>query len=129
MTIEEVPSAASPASGPTEGRDGGPPDDCETLRIGYEQESGCPSLCTPCAQSVEDHIGLPNPYAEEPPDLPITQFQKARTFFVPKLRQVAHFLMELARNAGWGEPLRQQERYYNSGFAGLHIEHRAYLNT
>jgi hypothetical protein len=35
--------------------------------------------------------------------------------------------MELARAAGWGEPLRQQERYFNSGFVGLSIEHRAFL--
>jgi hypothetical protein len=37
--------------------------------------------------------------------------------------------MELARDAGWGEPVRLQERYYNSGFVGLPIEHRAYLDT
>ena len=37
--------------------------------------------------------------------------------------------MELARTAGWGEPFRQQERYYNSGFMGMNIEHRAYLDT
>jgi len=37
--------------------------------------------------------------------------------------------IELARNAGWGEPFRQQERYYNSGFVGMHIENRAYLGT
>jgi hypothetical protein len=37
--------------------------------------------------------------------------------------------MELARNAGWGEPFRQQERYYNSGFVGMNIEHRKYLDT
>ena len=41
-----------------------------------------------------DHIGLPNPYAPEPPDLAMTQLEKARSFFVPKLRQVAHFLMK-----------------------------------
>ena len=37
--------------------------------------------------------------------------------------------MELAREAGWGEPFRQQERYYNSGFVGMSIEHRTYLDT
>ena len=37
--------------------------------------------------------------------------------------------VELARGAGWGEPFRQQERYYNSGFVGMSIEHRAYLDT
>lgn len=37
--------------------------------------------------------------------------------------------MELARTAGWGEPVRQQERYYNSGFVGMSVEHRAYLDT
>ena len=36
--------------------------------------------------------------------------------------------MELARVAGWDEPFRQQERYYNSGFVGMNIEHRAYLD-
>jgi hypothetical protein len=35
--------------------------------------------------------------------------------------------MELARDAGWGEPLRAQERYYNSGFVGLGVEQRAFL--
>lgn len=37
--------------------------------------------------------------------------------------------IELARNAGWGEPWRLQDRYYNSGFVGMHIEHREYLET
>jgi hypothetical protein len=37
--------------------------------------------------------------------------------------------VELACAAGWGVPLRQQERYYNSGFVGLHIDHRPYLET
>jgi len=35
--------------------------------------------------------------------------------------------MRMAREAGWGEPLRQQERYYNSGFVGLDVAHRAFL--
>ena len=35
--------------------------------------------------------------------------------------------MELARNAGWGEPKRIQERYFNSGCVGLDIQHRAFL--
>ncbi len=37
--------------------------------------------------------------------------------------------MELARRAGWGEPLRQQERYYNAGFIGLALKDRAFLDT
>jgi hypothetical protein len=37
--------------------------------------------------------------------------------------------VELASNAGWDVPFRQQERYYNSGFVGLDIEYRAYLDT
>ena len=36
--------------------------------------------------------------------------------------------MRMAREAGWGEPLRQQERYFNSGFVGLDIAHRAFLD-
>jgi hypothetical protein len=36
---------------------------------------------------------------------------------------------EIARAAGWGEPVRQQERYFNSGFVGLHIDHRPFLET
>jgi hypothetical protein len=35
--------------------------------------------------------------------------------------------MRLARAAGWGEPLREQERYYNSGFVGLDIADRGFL--
>jgi hypothetical protein len=35
--------------------------------------------------------------------------------------------MRLASEAGWGEPRIQQERYYNSGFVGLDIEHRGFL--
>ncbi len=35
--------------------------------------------------------------------------------------------IDLARGAGWGEPLRQQDRYYNSGFVGLDVAHRAFL--
>jgi hypothetical protein len=35
--------------------------------------------------------------------------------------------MRMARDAGWSEPLRQQERYYNSGFVGLDIAHRGFL--
>jgi hypothetical protein len=37
--------------------------------------------------------------------------------------------MELATNAGWGEPYRLQERYYNSGFVGMDIVHRGFLDT
>jgi hypothetical protein len=36
---------------------------------------------------------------------------------------------DLARAAGWGEPVRQQERYYNSGFVGMDIVHRGFLQT
>jgi hypothetical protein len=35
---------------------------------------------------------------------------------------------DLAYDAGWGEPVHQQERYYNSGFVGLHIDRREFLN-
>jgi hypothetical protein len=35
---------------------------------------------------------------------------------------------EMAKQEGWGEPLRAQERYYNSGFVGLDIAHRAFLD-
>jgi len=37
--------------------------------------------------------------------------------------------MELARNQGWGEPVQQQERYYNGGFVGMEIGHRPFLET
>jgi len=37
--------------------------------------------------------------------------------------------VELVRAAGWGEPFLQQERYYNSGFVGMNIEHQAFLDT
>jgi hypothetical protein len=36
--------------------------------------------------------------------------------------------MRMASEAGWSEPLRQQERYYNSGFVGLEIAHRVFLD-
>jgi hypothetical protein len=35
--------------------------------------------------------------------------------------------MRMAREAGWGEPQREQERYYNSGFVGLDIDNRGFL--
>jgi hypothetical protein len=35
--------------------------------------------------------------------------------------------IDLAREAGWGEPVRRQERYFNSGFVGLKIEDREFL--
>lgn len=35
--------------------------------------------------------------------------------------------MELACAAGWSQPVRQQERYYNSGFVGLDIVHADFL--
>jgi hypothetical protein len=35
--------------------------------------------------------------------------------------------MRLAREAGWHEPLRRQERYFNSGFVGLDVAHRGFL--
>lgn len=37
--------------------------------------------------------------------------------------------MELARSAGWQEPVRRQERYYNSGFVGLRVEFSNFLVT
>ena len=37
--------------------------------------------------------------------------------------------LELTRVAGWGEPARQQERYYNGGFVGLSVQNRAFLET
>ena len=33
---------------------------------------------------------------------------------------------DLARAAGWGEPVNQQERYFNSGFVGMDIAQRAF---
>ena len=36
--------------------------------------------------------------------------------------------MRMAREAGWGEPRREQERYYNSGFVGLDIAHRSFID-
>jgi hypothetical protein len=35
--------------------------------------------------------------------------------------------IELARAAGWGEPVSRPERYLNSGFVGMDIAHRAFL--
>jgi hypothetical protein len=35
--------------------------------------------------------------------------------------------IDLAREAGWGEPMRLQERYFNSGFLGLTVEQKAFL--
>ena len=37
--------------------------------------------------------------------------------------------MEFARAAGWAQPARQLERYYNSGFVGLDIAHKEFLDT
>ncbi len=36
--------------------------------------------------------------------------------------------VRLARQAGWGEPLRQLDSYYNSGFLGLHVSRRRFLD-
>lgn len=36
--------------------------------------------------------------------------------------------MRMAREAGWSEPRRDQERYYNSGFVGLDLANRAFLD-
>jgi hypothetical protein len=36
--------------------------------------------------------------------------------------------MEVARNAGWGEPVNNQERYYNSGFVAMDITNRRFLD-
>lgn len=35
--------------------------------------------------------------------------------------------IEMALEAGWGQPPQQQERYYNSGFVGMDIAHRDFL--
>jgi hypothetical protein len=37
--------------------------------------------------------------------------------------------IDLACAAGWGAPIRQQERYYNSGFVGLHVKHMGFLES
>lgn len=37
--------------------------------------------------------------------------------------------VELAEKAGWGKPVRQQERYYNGGFVGLDIKHKEFLDV
>jgi hypothetical protein len=37
--------------------------------------------------------------------------------------------MEIFRNEGWGEVVSQQERYYNGGFVGLDLQHRAFVET
>ena len=36
--------------------------------------------------------------------------------------------IEMARKADWGETHREQERYFNSGFVGMDIAHRDFLN-
>lgn len=46
---------------------------------------------------------------------------------MPSRHPIRSEWMRMAREAGWGEPLRQQERYYNSGFVGLDIAHHAFL--
>ena len=37
--------------------------------------------------------------------------------------------MRLARDAGWRQPVRQLDRYYNSGFVGLRVELCAFLKA
>lgn len=37
--------------------------------------------------------------------------------------------VELARNAGWQQPLRPLERYFNGGFLGLAIENKEFLDV
>ena len=37
--------------------------------------------------------------------------------------------LKLASEAGWDAPFRLPERYYNSGFVGLHIRHREFLTA
>lgn len=37
--------------------------------------------------------------------------------------------IDLARKAGWGEPLRVPDRYYNSGFLGVRLENRSILRN
>ena len=36
--------------------------------------------------------------------------------------------IELASHAGWPEPVRQLERYYNGGFVALEVKHRVFLD-
>lgn len=36
--------------------------------------------------------------------------------------------IDMAREAGWSEPCKEQERYYNSGFVGMNIVHRDFLS-
>lgn len=37
--------------------------------------------------------------------------------------------VELARKAGWQQPLRLLERYFNGGFLGLHVENKEFLDV
>jgi hypothetical protein len=37
--------------------------------------------------------------------------------------------VELARTAGWGEPRLLSERYFNSGFVGMDVAQRSFLDT
>lgn len=48
---------------------------------------------------------------------------------MPSLHPLRAEWMRLAQEAGWAEPARQQERYYNSGFVGLEVANRGFLDT
>lgn len=48
---------------------------------------------------------------------------------MPSLHPLRAEWMRLARETGWAEPARLQERYYNSGFVGLDIANRGFLDT
>jgi len=37
--------------------------------------------------------------------------------------------IESARNAGWGEPIHELERYFNAGFLGLQVQRVEFLDT
>jgi len=47
--------------------------------------------------------------------------------WMPSRHPIRAEWIRMAREAGWGEPKREQERYYNSGFVGLDIVHRGFL--
>ena len=47
---------------------------------------------------------------------------------MPSTHPIRAEWMRMARSAGWPDPLRLQERYYNSGFVALDIANRAFLD-
>jgi hypothetical protein len=48
---------------------------------------------------------------------------------MPSTHPIRCAWIKLARAAGWGDPVRQQERYYNSGFVGMVVEHAEFLRA